>query len=659
MNQTLPNQTTYPNLQDNIYESLPALEAYLENIRARREQRKIHRIERERLQAAMQLLHAERQAAVADDDAEIVAELDAALSEFQRRIDRLNLPVYSQAVVSAERIEAVPPEVSLPPQMIAEPAAPSAAVPKVEAVTELAPIVEAVAELPPPVLEIPAAIEYREPEPEQKLEPEPVKAPEPKKRTAQETQAILTRLRGEHTALEQRWRDIEAQGLALNGVLNRPACFRTRVLACELNRICAEADAEGLHDAIHADTQEVRARIKAARAYARDIEMCLPFQDACDFEADSPLSAYHWSDLATQYERAAVAQDALNWYVLQDTELVAGMAHPLLNAVGAGQQALFWALNYFRAGDRLQTELYGKLRESSGSIGFLDSLDSKTEWDALEQLCLELPERLRIAQQTVTSTLEKRAKDKRKAEAVQAVVEWSEECDRNDFSEDALARNRSALLPRLDACLAAAVPASNAQVRTALLDSAPRLLEGLAPYAKILEVVLAERKRKGLDELPTPPDDAPEVEEEDLSDAQIDACRELVRDLAAGQDIVIIGGSAKPQVAEKLKQILHCRDVEWIDSKKSSRMSKFKTAICNAHIIIAVKKFASHEMTEKSRDWAKEYNRDYVFLPSGYGVNQIINQMYLQLLNGESPEKTPAPKSANNKLDSAWAVCAR
>ena len=656
-------ETIYPNLQDNIYESLPALEAYLEKVRARREQRKIHRIERERLEAAIRLIHAERQAAFEDNDAEIVAELDAALSEFQRRIDRLSLPVYSEAVVSAERVEAVRPEISAPPQTTAESAASFMEAAKREPIPAPAPLVEPLAEPSAPSIENLAAIEFREPETERTPELEPVAAPviapEPKRRTAKEIQAVLTRLQGEHTAIEARWRGIEAQGLALNGALNRPACFRTRAIACELSRLCAEADLEGLHDSIHEETQETRRQISRARAFARDGEMCLPFQDVCDPDSMGRLSADNWNDLAAQYERAAMAQDALNWYVMQDTELVGGMAHPLLNAVGAGQQALFWALSDFHASDRLQTELYGKLRDASGSIGFLDSLAPETQWEALEKLCLELPERLRIAQQTVTSTVEKRAKEKRKTEAVQAVVEWSEERDRNDFSEDALARNRSALLPLLDACLAAGVPASNAQVRTALLDSAPRLLEGLMPYAKILDVVLTERRRKGLDELPAAPDDLPEVEEEDLSDAQIDACRELVRDLAAGQDIVIIGGSAKPQVAEKLKQLLNCREVEWIDSKKSSRMSKFKTAICNAHIIIAVKKFASHEMTEKSRDWAKEYNRDYVFLPSGYGVNQIINQMYLQLLNGEAPEKTPAPKSANNKLDSAWAVCAR
>jgi len=52
-----------------------------------------------------------------------------------------------------------------------------------------------------------------------------------------------------------------------------------------------------------------------------------------------------------------------------------------------------------------------------------------------------------------------------------------------------------------------------------------------------------------------------------------------------------------------------------------------------------VKKFASHEMTDKGREWAKEFGKMFVLLPGGYGVNQIINQMYLQLAQNDSGKK--------------------
>ena len=80
------------------------------------------------------------------------------------------------------------------------------------------------------------------------------------------------------------------------------------------------------------------------------------------------------------------------------------------------------------------------------------------------------------------------------------------------------------------------------------------------------------------------------------------------------------------------------RSSGWTE-KKGDHMSKFKRDILRSDVIVVVKKFASHEMTDKGREWAKEAGEMFVLLPGGYGVNQIINQMYQQLAQSDAGKK--------------------
>ncbi len=655
--------------RENIYESLPALETYLADVRARREQRRLTRKERERLETAIALAAAERAAAFTDEDAEIVSELDAVLAEFQRRLDRLKI-----ALPAAVSLPALP----LPAPVVLETtpvvhAVVSARLPETETLPVVPP--PAVMEAPAPPnaalngkshragdpLDIAAAQEdtrieaaRTQAETQAVLETVPETVPEAATeslapaiaavpaRTQAETRAISERLWARMETLEAQWRELDALGLESGG-LNRPACFRARALSCRLNELCAEAEDTGLDDALHPAARALRDRIQMARHYAGDSENVLPFDALCAASAEVFLTAADWSDLAAQYERAAQSQEAWNWYAAQDPGLVAGAARNLLNSIGAGQQMLFRALDHYEASDRLQKELYGKLREAVAKVGFLDALAPETKWHTLESEANELASRRRYTEQCISITLEKREKDKRRHAAIEAVVAWGQGRDRSDTSEAAIERERAALLPLLDACLEAGVPASNPQTRAALLDCAPRLLAGLPRYAKILEAVCAERQRRLLDAPPCPPDNG--VDEEDLPDSQIESTLEMTRTFAQDLKITIIGGTSKPQVAEKLKALLACREVVWPDSKKSDRAAKFETDLRDADIVVAVKKYASHEMTEKSREWAKEEAHHHVLLPSGYGPNQIVNQIYLRLVKPKTAAKATAAKA--------------
>ena len=149
------------------------------------------------------------------------------------------------------------------------------------------------------------------------------------------------------------------------------------------------------------------------------------------------------------------------------------------------------------------------------------------------------------------------------------------------------------------------IPATNLKVRGALLEDAPRLLDGLPKYGKFLEAVQNERKRKGLDESPTP------IGSEDLEDAnlpkrQIDEYREMVAMFTQNMRVLILGGTPRPRVPDELKGLLNCAEVEWAESTKGDRASKFRAQINRSDIVIAAKNLASHEITEKARQWTEE-----------------------------------------------------
>jgi hypothetical protein len=417
-----------------------------------------------------------------------------------------------------------------------------------------------------------------------------------------------------------------------------------RALACSLARIQMEADAAGGFAPIERAVTALRNNMELARYYEDETSEALPFHPPAWTDPDTRLSAEDWAEMAQLYTSVAEAQQGMDWYLLHKEYLGEKSRLDLLNAVGAAQQMLFRALEDWQGNDRLQAELYGSLREAANAVGYLSSLHPDTKWETLEKLAQALPALITKAQQEIADRQEKGKKEARKAAAIQAILQWKPEYEGGEPSEAAIAKARETLLPRLDECLAAGVPPTNVQVRGALLQTAPALLDGLPRYAKFRDAVLVERQRKGLDIPPILEADETE-DEEDLPDAQVTQTTELLRLMLDGQKALILGGSARPQVAQKLRERLGCAEVEWMDSKKGDRMSRFKTPISRADVLVVVKKFASHEMTDKGREWAKDLGKSFVLLPGGYGVNQIIYQMGQQLIPPEAHKKPELPAS--------------
>lgn len=606
-----------------IFDSQPALEEYLLKIRSRRENRRRNRLEFQRLHLAIQAVTAEIDAARQDDDIDInidiVEELNLVLQEFQRRLAHLEYqPIVFQTPHTL-------PNIAPPLETASEAIQPQNIVTVIPPCTDPACATESRPPLPDPVAT--QDDQFIEPIFSESL----IDDDYADETDNEESEARICTWLAELDALTALWNDLDREGLRQKDkTLNRPACFRLRSLACELAMIQADALDSGLASPIQPVVDELRNRMDLARTYAGDSYPILPFDERSWIDPNDRLASIDWKELAQQYTEVAAAQEAWDWYSCHREDM--GNQIHLLNAIGARQQMLFRTLADFGGSDKLQMDLFGNLKAKAVTVGFLNSLHADTHWDTLLQLANGLPAQLDRAMQEVLGAREKREKEARKASAIQAVVQWEREFDLPNVP---LLKKRESLLPLLDECTAAGIPASNVQVRSALLDSGPLLLADLPAYAKFLDAVVAERKRKGLDAIPSVDPESFDSED-DLSDAQISESLEGVRLLMKGQKILILGGSSRPQVAQKLKELLGSSSVDWPDSKKGDRMNKFRTMIIHSDVVVVAKNFASHEMTEKSRDWAKELGKKFVFLPSGYGVNQIINQMNLQLIQIEN-----------------------
>ncbi len=439
------------------------------------------------------------------------------------------------------------------------------------------------------------------------------------------------------------------------GGLDRPRCLQTRALACELGGLNALAHQQGVGKEMRGAIVRVRERMELARGYAGDNTPCLPFEPTFWSNVAAQLTPEDWEELAGLYAATAEAQSAFEWYGEHKEALEDGQRWTLLNAIAAVQQRLFRVLEEFDSKDRLQTDMYLYLRAAADTEGYLTAMNPDMAWHDREAIAAQLPTLLQNAQRAYIANAERKAKEARKAAAIAGVLEWSAERKTQALSKYTLDKQRAELSRLLDECLAAGVPPTHLQVRSALLEIGPMLLDNQAKYRKFLDAIVTERKRKGLDA----PDkeageDAPDDVDNEPADSQIEAYRQYVSLFTEGQKILILGGVPRQRVCEELEQQLACVEVKWPDSKKSDRAGKFQGDINRADILIVVKNFASHDMTEKGRAWTRAQGKHFILLPSGYGVKQIIHQLYnyatMREGNTDMPTLIEAPAAPTFQL---------
>ena len=578
-----------------VFDSADALDAYLDGVRTRLETRQNQRKMRAFWEQSLQKVGDALAEAQAAHDTEIAAELEAVAGGFRARLADAPPPLALPALTA--------PVLTEPVAAVVEVDTPASA-------PEIVPV----------------------PEPR----PVPDETPEEKARKSQ----LLAQLQAEAIEAERAWQRMEAEGFAYpSRQWNRTQCFHLRSLACVLGNINARAQTHDLTAPVRPGLQAVRDRMAFAREAIGERGEC-PLLDDGFWYAEAQISAEAWSELSRRYLFMADAQSAWEWYDQSDADLPSAAECNLLNAIVGIQQGLYRRIEAVTGGhDRLQGELYLNLKDAAKRCGYLWAMNSDVSLQELDTLGADLMRVWQNARDADADFWDGKAKEAAKTAALAAFTDFVDTQPELGKNPVRVTMEQAELFPLIDACLSCGVPPSNITLRNALLHAAPFLLYGKPKYAKIYEAVQNERRRKNLSDgtcdnaaAETANESIADIEDTDeglLTEAEVKTYQASVIPWLKEKRVLILGGVPRQRICDELKILTECVDIAWPNSKKADKVAKFQTEIKKADVLLLLKNFASHEMSDKGREWVGgDGSGHFIYLPSGYGVKQILYQLH-------------------------------
>jgi len=543
---------------DALVQAPELFDSYLAGVQARREANRAKRL-RAYWEESVERLCAERDSAIEEGDREIAAELERAIAAFKQALDSTSGASFDHLEVAAPPTQYLDAPTSAAELPDSAVGAPSAAVPLGAT---------SVDEPPPPI-------------------------DENRRKELSEQAADLTSQIGDAFADPN-------HDLAFE--------MHLRSLYCESEALLADLS---LADEERATVQSLNGDVLMFCAAAKSE---FPYMYASS-------SAKTWSTLADGYERCAVAADAMLWYRDNVAIIDSNDRSKLLNAIAATQQSLFRHLERIGAKDWRINEFYSYIKEHNESAGWLSGLDQHTSDDELIEIGNECAAIFDDVLAAVEEARSRSTVKDRRDQAVEAVVAWEESLEGRGLTTATLDADRANLCALLDHCLEVGVPPSNVKVRSAILDTASVLLDGQPKYAKFLEAVLAERKRKKMDAV-----EVEEVVEEPAADNDFDVMRQKVVEFTRGKKVLMLGGQTRPRVRHDLSQVLEC-ELTWQESERTDKKSKFDAVIKKANIVLLLKNFISHELFYHAKELMGENDGHFIVLPAGYGTRQVVSQV--------------------------------
>jgi hypothetical protein len=397
-----------------------------------------------------------------------------------------------------------------------------------------------------------------------------------------------------------------------NMEVDRDALLETKEIKCMLNglQVCSlNPETEAILAQVSLEMSDLLSRVQVS-------EEKFPFSHL-------DLTAKEWEKFAERYRNLISAWKAMDWYVEHYDLLEQNTRGDLLNSIAASQKLLFRRLTEIKQFDDIQEKLFKLVSKYNDTAGFLAALQENTLDKNLATKESLLGRNWEKGKKQYEDKRASQERAKRKEEAIQAVVKWEEERAGRLVTESSEEKDRQELCALLDDCLDANVPPSCTKLREAILVYAPVLLEGMPKYAKFLEYVQKERKRRGLDEtVEKEPDGMMEVS----TDEELERMKMRLQPYVTGKKILMIGGKARQYVADEIENLLNCK-CEWKDSEKGDKSKKFFTDISHAHILLILKNLVSHEICEKGREWIETNKGHWVILTAGYGVKQILHSL--------------------------------
>jgi hypothetical protein len=177
------------------------------------------------------------------------------------------------------------------------------------------------------------------------------------------------------------------------------------------------------------------------------------------------------------------------------------------------------------------------------------------------------------------------------------------------------------IIRTVDEMVEGGVPASNRQIRSALLP----VIDGLperADFPAGFRLVLREVDRY----LARRPSAATRVVSHAAS-AEADEATRLLR----GRSVVLIGGVRRREAQESLRRALGLSELIWIETKEHQSIDSFEPMIARADValVLLAIRWSSHAFGDV-RLFCDRHNKPLVRLPGGYGPNQVAAQILAQ-----------------------------
>jgi hypothetical protein len=428
-------------------------------------------------------------------------------------------------------------------------------------------------------------------------------------------------LKCELNELKRSWSALKKEDITrTNGRSAQVKRIEARIWICRIGIIQSIAS-EYEMQSILTEVDHIKDDLQMTFHYIGDTLECPPL-----LGLEAQLQTEDWEEMITAYDYLKRGQETLEWLKTNKQNLSEIIQFNLRNAIAACQQICFRTMNKLEYFECLQKNLFDCL-QTQPDVSKLTSLHKNKSDKTLAKCADSLSNLLEQAEEDIRKTIEHRQKEQLRKDAIDTMEKIFR--DTPDIGSDIsmLDNDRQILFPAMDMCIKAGIPPSNRNVRELLIPYGMELLEGVATYKTFLKAVEEERKRRKLDQIIIEAEE--EIEgEESITESDTNKYLQTVIPVVRDQRILIIGGRPRKQEINKLKGALCTEDVEWIGFEKGDRASKLKDDILKSFVTILVKKLASHEIVEKSREWVKDSGRHALVLPQGYGVNQIIFRLY-------------------------------
>ncbi|MBX7208984.1 MAG: hypothetical protein K1X78_11760 [Verrucomicrobiaceae bacterium] len=179
----------------------------------------------------------------------------------------------------------------------------------------------------------------------------------------------------------------------------------------------------------------------------------------------------------------------------------------------------------------------------------------------------------------------------------------------------------SKIISCVDELVRSGLPASNAELRSILidhLDDLPEIFElpeGFKGFIRAVDSYIATQE----------PDKSVPIE---------DSLTQEVKKAASflkGAEVVIIGGDCRSQAKGALMKAFGLSDLNWIETRPHESTSTFEASVAreNVKLVLLAIRWSSHSYGDV-KDQCDKHGKILVRLPRGYGVNQVAAEICSQ-----------------------------